>query len=213
MVTAVATTFGQLGIEPVDDGFVVSGPDGDGPAIELQCSPEHVSEHHRSDDTGRYRPLSGARSMRSGWKVRATNQRELDTIIDAVYPLARVHRSQNQARALRIVPLQAVLAGQSGRYSSANNLSAAGRELATSTLCGDCVRTPVWRGDQTTIDDIPCPEACSVLVSLCREAAIWEQSRPRRATIDESVGYADFGIPGNALRETVLAAMNTQRRP
>src|SRR6185437_2660421 len=99
-----------------------------------------------------------------------------------------------------------------GRYSVAASLDAHGRRLASEVLCSQCVRVPVWRGVQTDAAErggvarIPCPEPCSVLVSLCREAALWQQSPPVRSEPDRTVAFAAFETPGNEMREAYLAA-------
>jgi hypothetical protein len=52
--------------------------------------------------------------------------------------------------------------------------------------------------------DVPCPEPCSVFVSLCREAALWEQAPPQPAAVDDRVAWAAFDEPGNEVREAYL---------
>ncbi len=113
------------------------------PTVELPPDPDAIRRHVRFDGAGRYRPLPGARGLRSGWYVRAAACTAAD-IVEVVYPLALVHRQQAAAGSLRVVPLDAVLARQSGRYESAAALSPRGRELVREILCGQCVRTPAW---------------------------------------------------------------------
>ncbi len=161
----------------------------------------------RTADDGRYRPLSGARTLPRGWSVQLGSQLPLEAALEAVYPLAIVHREQWAAGTLDIVPLNAVLERQSGRYEATASLSERGRELAVEILCGGCVRRPVWHGTECWPDEIPCPEACSVMVALCREAALWEANRPDPAPSDASVAFAAFDVPGNELRERYLSAM------
>jgi len=125
---------------------------------------------------------------------------------DEIYPLAQRHMEQFERGELVPVPLDGVLRRQTGRYRAANDLDDAGRQRASDVLCGRCVKAPVWRGDQPGIDQIPCPEACSVLVSLCREAALWQKHPPQRADIDPQVAFAAFDVPGNEVRERFLGA-------
>jgi hypothetical protein len=68
------------------------------------------------------------------------------------------------------------------------------------------VKAPAWRGDQPAVDQIPCPEPCGVLVSLCREAALWQKDRPQPADVDPYVAFAAFDVPGNEVRERFLGA-------
>jgi hypothetical protein len=73
------------------------------------------------------------------------------------------------------------------------------------------VKRPVWRDDQAAPPlpgetTIPCPEPCSVLVSLCREAALWQRDPPPSSPIDPGVPFAAFEQPGNDVREAYLRA-------
>lgn len=169
-----------------------------------------VADFVRTDDRGRYRPLSGARTMPRGWLYAARSGEERDAAIEGVYPLAAVHARQFKQGVLRVVSLDEVLSRQSGRYERTSGLSAAGRERARRLVCGECVRTPVWdsdivRGlDSASRTTIPCPEPCSVLVAFCREAALWQADTPAPVAADPEMAWAAFEEPGNELRERYL---------
>ena len=128
--------------------------------------------------------------------------------IEIVYPLALEHIARLADGTLRTVSLEETLARQSGRYAAAQELSERGRVLAREVLCARCVREPVWAMvvNSLTEGTIPCPEPCSVMVSLCREAAIWEAAPPGPSAIDETAGWAAFDAAGNEVREAYLAA-------
>lgn len=166
-------------------------------------------EHTRTDGAGRYRPLTGARTLKRGWRVEATTVEAIEAAIETVYPLARTHQRQRAEGTLRVVGLDEVLARQSGRYEGSSALSERGRGLAVEVLCGLCVRQPVWAGRPCGAEGIPCPEPCSVMVSLCREAALWEAGPPGTAAADAAVAFAAFDEPGNELREQYLAKMSS----
>ena len=165
----------------------------------LAADIDAIRERVRTDELGRYRPLPGARTMPSGWEVRC-GPGEVDGVLDEIYPLARTHLQQWVAGELRLVSLDDVLARQAGRYAVAAKLDDVGRSAAREVLCGVCVKAPVWAGDSPG-NDIPCPEPCSVMVSLCREAALWQDERPERTTPDALVPFAAFDTPGNEIRE------------
>jgi hypothetical protein len=76
------------------------------------------------------------------------------------------------------------------------------------TVCGECVRRPVWDGATCGPDEIPCPEPCSVLVAFCREAVLWQQERPAPTEPDPTIPWAAFEEPGNELRERYLQEMD-----
>lgn len=207
-------TIGEL----VFEGDIVRGPGQ--PVRELPPDPEAIRTHLRFDDAGRYRPLSGARGMPSGWFVRLEPGLTPDDVLEAAYPLAAVHRRQAAAGTLRVVPLEDVLRRQSGRYQETAALTTAGRALIRNELCGRCVRTPVWpltlqpptsnlppSTSHLPPSAIPCPEPCSVLVALAREALAWEREPPEPSPVDPSVPFADFEQPGNEIREACIAAI------
>ncbi|MCC6381186.1 MAG: hypothetical protein IT304_01700 [Dehalococcoidia bacterium] len=203
---AITALVGELTAHLGTDEAVIEGPAGSGDLAEVAPSPPVLRSLARFDVAGRYRPLSGARSLRPGWFARCPDLEALAAALDAVYPLAQAHSAAWVDGTLRVVSFDEVLSRQSGRYAAAARLSPAGRQLASHLLCRLCVRSPVWRGALPADGDIPCPEACSVLVSLCREAALWEQKRPPSAPIDPQVPFAAFDRPGNELREQYLAA-------
>lgn len=198
-------TVGELTVTKVSVGVPPRVPGS--PLRILPPDPAVVAEFTRHTEAGRYRPLSGERSLPSGWEVVLGRLLQPEQVVDAVYPLATTHQKQLAEGELQVVPLDAVLVRQSGRYEDTARLSGAGRSLAVETLCTVCVRTPVWDNKPCAPDGIPCPEPCSVMVALCREAALWERARPASATVDPAVPFAAFDQPGNELRERFVSAM------
>jgi sirohydrochlorin cobaltochelatase len=195
-------TIGQVRVEPLRTGWRLLGQGDGGRTVD----PAELASFVRHDAAGRYRPLSGARTLPAGWQVTAADDAGLLKAIEALYPLATRHVEMDASGELRTVPLAAVLERQSGRYRASAELSDAGRALAVEVVCDECVRTPVWdAGPRQEEASIPCPEACSVLVAFCREAALWEAEPPDRRPPDHAVGFAEFETSGNALREAYLA--------
>ncbi|MGE0599545.1 MAG: DR2241 family protein [Dehalococcoidia bacterium] len=176
---------------------------------EVAGNREALFHHIRNDDAARYRPLTGAKTLPTGWSVDLSPDLPMETAIETVYPLATVHRQQYLQGTLRVVTLDEVLSRQSGRYESSSALSQEGRARAIDTVCDECVRRPVWSGAACTVDDIPCPEPCSVMVAFCREAALWEAEPPRPAPANPHIAWAAFDEPGNELRERYLEGMTT----
>lgn len=189
---------GQLTIS--DDAVGVPG-DGEPHVI---ASADELFEYTRTDALGRYRPLTGAKTLRAGWRAPVSRALTAEQVIETVYPLALVHRRQLAEGTLRVVGLDEVLSRQSGRYEETAGLSEEGRRRATRTVCGECVRQPVWDGAASGPGEIPCPEPCSVLVAFCREAAVWEREWPGASAPDPDMPWAAFEDPGNELRERYL---------
>ena len=200
-----AFTLGEVRVSFEGGTAVLAGPEGIGEASEIDGTPRSVRERVRADDRGRYRPLAGARSLPHSWHARCRTS-ELPALLDEVYPVALRHSDQYERGTLRVVGLADVLARQTGRYSVAAELDDAGREAASAVLCGLCVKTPLWREPQVAPEHIPCPEPCSVLVSLCREAALWQREPPAPTVPDQEIAFAAFDEPGNEVREAYLDA-------
>lgn len=207
-MTGIPERLGELTIVREGGRTVLRGPGL--PRETLPASQDALRRHTRTDASGRYRPLSGARTLPPGWEVETGPALPLDVAIETVYPLALAHMRQFAAGSLRVVSLDEVLGRQTGRYADALRLPGEGRALAAELLCGQCVRVPVWWGKACAAEEIPCPEPCSVLVALCREAALWEDEPPGAATPDPAVSFAGFETPGNELREAYLAARGLQ---
>ncbi len=182
----------------------ISGPRTGAAPLAVEGTIEALREHIRLDERGRYRPLSGARTMPGNWRL-SLPENLLEAAIDVIYPQALLHQEQAARGTLRIVGFDAIVARQRGRYRVAGELGEAGRERAREVLCGHCVRIPVWAGGTAEERDIPCPEPCSVMVALAREAALWREDPPPAASPDSTVPFADFSTPGNEVREAYLA--------
>jgi len=205
MACGEAFALGQLTLCLEETGLAVIAGPGTGDD-QVLATPDALRERVRHDERGRYRPLSGAKSMPGGWFARVAPN-GLPDALEALYPLALVHIAAAECGELRIVPLDQVLERQAGRYRAAAQLDADGRDVASEVLCRGCVRVPVWRGvPAAAVLSIPCPEPCSVLVSLCREAALWQQSLPAPTAASPDIAFAAFETPGNEVREAYLAA-------
>ena len=203
------------------DAAVLHGPllAGPGERVEREVEPSvpALREWVRKDDSGRYRPLSGAKTLPTGWRIvcrdAPTGTLNLGEAMDIVYPQALVHITQYVEGTLRTVSLEGALARQKGRYAVAQELSPRGRRVAREVLCGRCVRNPVWAEGALTIAEgaIPCPEPCSVMVALCREAALWEADPPEPTAVDTTVGWAAFDVRGNEVREEYTRRLQSRR--
>lgn len=197
-------TLGEVAVVFRDGQVELSGPRSGTDAREITSTVEALREHVRADDHGRYRPLSGARTMPGNWRV-SLPANLAEAAMEAIYPQALLHQRQAAQGTLHVVPLDEVVARQRGRYRIAGELEAEGQERARDALCGRCVRTPAWAEQAAPEDTIPCPEPCSVMIALCREAALWQREPPQPSSTDSEVAFADFPTPGNEVREAYLA--------
>lgn len=196
--------FGEVTLRIAEDmeSITVVGPAGFGECTRIAMTADELREYTRTDDRGRYRPLPGAMTMRTDWEAEVRG--ELAAVAEALYPLAAEQQALAEAGELRVTGLDAVLSRQTGRYRLANELDERGRDVAARVLCGQCVKQPLWRGEAWDEQSIPCSEPCSVMVALCREAALWEKERPSLAQPNPDVAFAAFEEPGNEIREVYL---------
>ena len=198
--------FGEIDVAFATGRVTLTGPRPGSAPRALDATVEALRRHVRFDDRGRYRPLSGARTMPGGWRA-VLPARLAGAALDAIYPQALLHQAQAAAGRLRVVPFAETVARQRGRERAAAGLDDAGRDRARATLCGDCVRTPVWASEEAGAEAIPCPEACGLLLALCREAARWREAPPPSAPPDADAPFAAFDTPGNEAREAYLSAV------
>lgn len=209
MEGGLVLALGELTILLRDDRIELFGPFSGPDSPEVPGTRQGLRDLARTDEFGRYRPLTGARSLRRGWRTHFGTLAEFSDAVSEVYPLALEHNAQWEAMALRVVPLDQVLQRQTSRYAGAKELDEHGRLVARQVLCARCVRVPVWAGPQpqgTPLGEgaVACPEACSVMVSLCREAAAWQEIPPAQQEPDPTLPFAAFEQPGNEVREAYL---------
>ena len=176
-----ALAWGELVIgSRTDGGFTVSHrADGDRPAVD----PERLEDaaavrgHLRYDDDGRYRPLTGARTLPTGWVATATDGRALVRIVEAAYPGSIPAWYRDRTDALEITHFDRTAARQSGRYAPLESMAVSVLEATVGPVCGGCVRDRRWGYaasdpvDATGSGHIPCEEACPVVLEAATAAS------------------------------------------
>ncbi len=184
----------------------------------------------RHDDYGRYRPLKGAPSLRTGWRLPGLDAAELVDAVGYVYPASVINWHRERTGALDVSHYRPTAERQTGIYAEVSDLDSDEVERLASALCAGCTKRREWderegepldapRGD----GEIPCREPCSFLVAAAREfhREDWDATeteagadaeapaadgRSLRALIraagelDRTVGEGDFGDPANPYR-------------
>ena len=130
MVSATKFSVGELSVSVVDAEAVIASPERRSGTLDVEASAEALRRQARFDERGRYRPLSGARTLPGGWQTRCPSD-GVGAFVDEVYPLALRHSEQWKSGTLRVVGMEDVLARQSGRYAVAASLDERGRGVAT----------------------------------------------------------------------------------
>lgn len=196
LIAGKVSRIGQLEFSPFDGGFILCHRDDVGRSDLRNFPVDAAFEIAKVDDAGDYRPLKTAPTLRHGWKIFASNSKEVSQAIDAIYPgrLAILHAFR--AGQLSTTSLRETLNRQSGMYRIAAKVSDAQVDALVGDFCrsdGGCLRTILWKRDaRETVPStklpmekfdpaydqtgqgakcIPllCQEACNLLVAACRD--------------------------------------------
>jgi hypothetical protein len=132
---------------------------------------------------GEHRPLKTAPNLRRGWTLEGLDAGGLWTALDYLYPACAVHWHAGREGTLEVTSWEATAARQSGIYASVRLLSPPATRRAVQACCADavCLRRVEWPladGEAPVVTDageaggdarVPCPEACSLFISLARQ--------------------------------------------
>lgn len=170
-----------------------------------------IRETSRSDDTGRFRPLSGARTLPTGWVVDDLTIDDLARTIEIIYPASIVNWYRERQGRLDITPFDTVSERHTGRFGSLDTIPETTRQASITACCSDCVRDPRWTDNSNHSDEeIPCREPCSFLLAAME--AFRDIDRPVTVPepIDNSVPYGLVDQPGNRYRSRFLRSVESQ---
>lgn len=198
---------------------------------------------------GEHRPLKTAPNLRRGWTFEALDARGLWVALDYLYPACAAHWFAGSRGTLRVTHWGETAGRQSGMYSAVGLLPEPSVRATVLACCGNavCLRQVAWGLDaadpaplpsdpeETSAASpggdavVPCPEACSMFISLARKVLSVERSAPvevpglgplRAGEIEQirevlaaaadgtlgAVRDGDFDEPANRRRVRYLAA-------
>jgi sirohydrochlorin cobaltochelatase len=152
LVAEKVSRIGQLEIERLEGGFVLSHRDDAGRSDLGEHEIDDAFEIARFDDAGNYRPLKTAPTLRHGWKIFARDLLQVERVIDAIYPgrLAILHAFKSGD--LTTTSLRDTLNRQSGMYRVAAKISDEQIDGLVGKFCrseGGCLRTILWTRDES----------------------------------------------------------------
>jgi len=181
---------GEIHIEPVEGGFVLSHRDDVSRTDVMAFSgAEAARDLAHFDEQGKFRPLKTAPNLRRGWKLHLADPGELRRALDYFYPaMLGVWLSQQRGR-LVTVSLRDTLARQTGMYAVTKKITDAQAQTMIGSFCrtdGGCLKRILWPiapGEPVTslpaekfqteapADTLPllCHEACNLLVARARQ--------------------------------------------
>ncbi|MBL9133194.1 MAG: hypothetical protein JNG86_18435 [Verrucomicrobiaceae bacterium] len=146
---------------------------------------EEARELARYDDSGSFRPLHSAPTLKRGWELHLTSLDELRLALDFFYPAAIRCAQALEQETITSTPLRDFLGRQTGMYRFTNTISDAQAFDMVAKTCAStkCQRRILWPltpdqplpPDETKSqpDAIPllCIEACPRIVSAARKIA------------------------------------------
>ena len=209
----------------------------------VSADPFYARVVAQTTNDGAHRPLKTAPNLRQGWALVDLDGRGLWTALDYLYPACATHWHAERTGTLRPTHWRETAGRQSGIYSPVKLLDDDAVRNTVRACCADvvCLRrvaweidegTPLGLGEEGPVEGdaaVPCPEACSMFISLARQvlrleraprtpvpglvplaAAEVEQVRALVAAAAEGrlggVREGDFDDPTNLRRLRYLAA-------
>jgi len=128
----------------------------------------------RTDESGAYRPLKTAATLRRGWVLEALTSDQLWTALSYLYPAAALHWYRDRTGGLEVVDFYEWAGRQTGAYENVGRLNREQVADAVGECCRDCLRVRRWdvgRGEEGTkpispgmnpdVASVPCREPCT----------------------------------------------------
>ncbi|ADJ15073.1 DR2241 family protein [Halalkalicoccus jeotgali] len=182
--TGVSRTWGQLRVSATigEDGkrryALGHVDDAESASLDTYSDPLAARELVKLDDRGRYRPLSTAPTLPTGWEYPNLDGEDLVRTVDFIYPATVENWHREREGELDVTHFREAAERQSGIYEIVSQLSVEELEAAAETCCVDsqCLKRRQWDEDEETDLDVPrgdgefpCREPCSLFVTAARK--------------------------------------------
>lgn len=182
--TGISRTWGQLQLTATlaEDGkrryAIRHVEDADREELDSYDDPLSARELVKQDDDGRYRPLSTAPTLPTGWEFVDLDGRDLVQTVDFIYPATVANWHREREGDLDVTHFRDAGERQSGIYEIVSQLSIEELEAATESCCVDsqCLKRRMWDEDEQTELDVPrgesefpCREPCSLFITAARK--------------------------------------------
>jgi hypothetical protein len=156
------------------------GTDGGRPVADLDAfeDPLEARELVTYDETGRYRPLKTAPTLRTRWVFPDLSARELTETVGHVYPATVENWHREREGDLDVSHWRETAERQTGIYDIVDELDRETVERIAATCCVDsqCLKRREWEYDEETEVDadrgdgeFPCREPCSLVIAAARK--------------------------------------------
>ena len=181
--------FGQVLARANGRGFALRHVEDAGvEGLAVYREPRAAREISKTTEAGEYRPLKSSPNLRRGWELGVDDAGGLFVAMNYLYPAGVVHWHLLREGALDVTSYRENAARQSGIYKRVQRLSDEGVQDTARACCEDavCLKKTLWDVDEDTplaqdrgSGEIPCPEPCSVFVSLARRVRLFEREKKR----------------------------------
>jgi hypothetical protein len=176
---------------------------------------------------GAFRPLKSAPNLRSGWRVAAPNDEELEAALHQLYPGAVADWFAAQQQPAPVTHYREFTNRQSGMYRVTTMLTDEQAAQMTRACCHRrfCLKRRFWTVGQLPPDAasekslIPCLEPCAILLEFARKALRLEQENetppatsPASLEQLEAALKSVLGTPASAEREADFNSPTNPRR-
>ncbi len=183
--------FAQIIIRPLRSGYELRHAADAGSsdsALVVHEESRAAREISKRTEAGEYRPLKSSPNLRRGWVLRVGDDMGLYVAMNYLYPSGVVHWYLYRNGELEVTSYRENAARQSGIYKRVQRLSDEGVQNTAKACCEDavCLKKTLWDVDEDTPlaaergdGEIPCPEPCSIFVSLARRVRLFERENKR----------------------------------
>jgi hypothetical protein len=183
---------GEVRVCRRDSGYELRHVADDDKAADLKdFTPEEAREVAQTTESGAFRPLKSAPTLRRGWQIKAASDAELGTALDRLYPGVIGDLYATLQHPPPTTDYRAFAARQTGMYRIANFLSDLDAAAMVRKCCARefCLKRRFWDigglapevVDQKTV--IPCLEPCAILLEFARKVV--------RATQQQNLAVRD----------------------
>ncbi len=164
----------------------------DAAALDAHSDPLDARRLAKHDDEGRYRPLSTAPTLQTGWVFEDLDAAALVQTVDFFYPATIANWHRERIGELDVSHWDETTERQTGIYAVTHELEGEAVDWVAEACCEDsqCLKRRMWdehearelsvpRGDGV----FPCREPCSLVIAASRKWVMLEREEEQEYTL------------------------------
>lgn len=125
-------------------------------------TPVSLRKHIRENP---FRPLASACALKRDWQVVVDSVDEIPAVVETVYPGAIQEWAALENNSFVSETLETVIARQQGIFAKIDYEDEATIARFVSSVCGRCIKSPIWYEQKTIQKAVPCASACNYLLT------------------------------------------------